>query len=66
MAVHIDRCYCFQKRFAELKRLAEEHGAASVEALQNHTEFGARCQLCHPYVRRMLDTGEVVFHEIVR
>ena len=61
----IDRCYCFNKTFAHLKEVAVATGGASVAALQSDVEFGQRCQLCHPYVRRMLRTGEVIFHEIV-
>ena len=63
--MHIDRCYCFQKTFAELKTVAEATGAAGVAALQEHVVFGQQCTLCHPYVRRMLRTGATVFHEIV-
>ena len=63
--MHIDRCYCFQMTFAELNALAEATGADSVAALQEHVEFGRRCTLCHPYLRRMLRTGTTVFHEIV-
>ena len=61
----IDRCLCFGRTFAELKQVAEATGADSVVALQQHATFGQRCALCHPYVRRMLRTGETVFHEIV-
>lgn len=66
MPVEIDRCYCFQVRFARLKAVAEETGADSVEELQAHVTFGQNCQLCHPYVRRMLRTGETVFGEVIR
>lgn len=62
----IDRCHCFQQTFADLKRVADATGATSVEALQEHVAFGANCQLCHPYVRRMLRTGETTFHCILR
>ena len=64
--MHIDRCYCYEVRFARLKRVAEDTGADSVAALQEHVTFGKNCQLCHPYVRRMLRTGEVVFSEVVQ
>ena len=64
--MHIDRCYCYEVSFASLKRVSEKTGAASVPALQKHVEFGKNCRLCHPYVRRMLRTGEVVFEEVVR
>lgn len=62
----IDRCYCFKQPIANLKVVAEATGAQTVEALQAHVVFGQRCQLCHPYVRRMLRTGETAFHQIIR
>ena len=62
----IDRCYCFQQTFARLKTIADATGADSVAGLQVHVEFGQKCKLCHPYARRMLRTGETVFHEIIR
>lgn len=61
----IDRCYCYQQTFAALKEVADETGADSIEALQAHVTFGANCQLCHPYVRQMLETGQTVFHEVI-
>ena len=61
----IDRCYCFGRTFAELQAVAEGTGAETVEALQRHVRFGARCRLCHPYVRRMLRTGQTAFDRIV-
>lgn len=59
--MHIDRCVCFQKLFAELSDVARRTQSKSLEELQTHVTFGANCKLCHPYVRRMLDTGETVF-----
>lgn len=61
----IDRCYCFDRTFADLKEVAEATDASSVTALQTHVTFGENCQLCHPYVRRMLETGKTVFHEVI-
>ena len=63
--MRIDRCYCYQKSIETLKEVAEETGADSIEALQAHVPFGHNCQLCHPYVRRMLATGETVFREVL-
>ena len=63
--MNIDRCYCYDQTFDDLKDGAEDTGAASLEALQAHVTFGENCQLCHPYVRRMLHTGKTVFHEVV-
>ena len=61
----IDRCFCFQRTFAELAKVARATGAETVAELQEHVLFGQKCQLCHPYARRMLRTGETVFHQIV-
>lgn len=61
----IDRCYCYQKTFAELKAVAEATGANSVSDLQAHITFGENCQLCHPYVRRMLKTGRITFDQVI-
>jgi bacterioferritin-associated ferredoxin len=63
--MNIDRCYCFQQTFAELKTVAEATGAETVEALQERVVFGRNCQLCHPYVRRMLETGETAFDRVI-
>lgn len=63
--MYIDRCYCFQRTFAALKEVAETEGANTIEALQEHVTFGKNCQLCHPYVRRMLRTGEVAFGRVL-
>lgn len=61
----IDRCLCFDHPFADLANVAAETGAATVPALQEHAEFGQKCRLCHPYVRRMLRTGQTAFDEVV-
>ena len=61
----VDRCLCFDRPFAGLADVAAETGAATVAELQEHTEFGHNCQLCHPYVRRMLRTGQTAFHEVL-
>ena len=65
MGLHIDRCFCYSTTFGELKAVADATGAATVPELQQHVTFGKNCKLCHPYTRRMLRTGETVFHEIV-
>lgn len=66
----IDRCLCYQVRFARLKPIAEATGAETVAALQDEAArrratFGQGCRLCHPYVRRMLRTGATTFHEVI-
>lgn len=57
----VNRCICFKRRFDELKRVAETHGAKTVAQLQKHVPFGMSCMLCVPYVEKMLKTGETEF-----
>jgi bacterioferritin-associated ferredoxin len=61
----IDRCYCYDQTFSHLQEVTEDTGASSLEELQEHVTFGENCQLCHPYIRRMLETGQTVFHEVI-
>ncbi len=61
----IDRCVCFDRPFEELLRIADETGAATLEALQEETAFGLACRICNPYVRRMLATRETTFSELI-
>ena len=63
--VCVDRCVCFQMTFAELQRVAQVHGATTLEGLQECAEFGLACRLCNPYVRRMLETGETTFSALI-
>ncbi|NNE34604.1 MAG: (2Fe-2S)-binding protein [Rhodothermales bacterium] len=65
MPYRIDKCLCFGRRFDELKEIASENDVRSIEELQEFVLFGMNCMLCHPYVRRMLRTGQTCFSEIV-
>ena len=61
----VDRCLCFDRPFAALADVAAATGAETVAELQEHARFGRKCRLCHPYVRRMLRTGQTAFHQVV-
>jgi len=63
--VRIDRCYCFDRTFAEIADVLREKNPDTFDALREAADFGWRCELCHPYVRRMMRTGETVFSEVV-
>lgn len=65
MSVRISRCICFEVEFSALQKISEKTGAKGIAELQEHITFGKRCRLCHPYVKRMLKTGETVFTEIL-
>jgi bacterioferritin-associated ferredoxin len=62
--VLITMCVCRGRPFAEL--LPEARAAGwDLAALMRETGCGASCGLCRPYLRRMLATGETVFHELL-
>jgi hypothetical protein len=65
MPVRVDRCICFKRPFDELYAIAQKCGARTLEDLQLETEFGMSCRICNPYVRKMLQTGQTVFTEIL-
>lgn len=62
--VTVSMCLCRGVAFAELLPRARAAGW-SLEDLVRETGCGARCGLCRPYLRRMLATGETVFHELL-
>ena len=60
----ISMCVCRRVPFAELLPRARA-GSWGLDQLMAQTGCGAQCGLCRPYLRRMLATGETVFHEIL-
>jgi NAD(P)H-nitrite reductase large subunit len=64
MSVLITMCVCQRMPFSRLLPLARDRGWDLADILRE-TECGAGCGLCRPYIRRMLETGETVFSEII-
>jgi bacterioferritin-associated ferredoxin len=62
--VEVTRCLCRGLPFADLLPLARAN-AWDLAALARETGAGAGCGLCRPYLRRMLETGETVFRELL-
>jgi bacterioferritin-associated ferredoxin len=62
--IEIDRCVCYDVRFETLKRALDERPRTLEEI---RSEFGCMdcCGMCRPYIERMLETGETVFHQII-
>ena len=60
----ISMCVCRRVPFAELLPRARAQ-VWGLDQLMAQTGCGAQCGLCRPYLRRMLTTGETVFHEIL-
>lgn len=61
----IDRCVCFNLRFAELQQKLEGR-PSSMDQIARRFGCGSCCGLCRPYIARMLETGETVFNEVLR
>lgn len=64
MSLTITLCVCRGVPFAELLARARASGW-TLEEIMRETGCGAGCGLCRPYLRRMLQTGETTFHEIL-
>lgn len=64
MALSIAYCVCRNIPFARLLPAART-GSWTLEDLMRETGCGAGCGLCRPYLRRMLESGQTVFHEIL-
>lgn len=62
--IHINRCLCEKKRFADIVPSAIKEGLTFSE-LSRRTGCGTHCGLCRPYLKRALQTGETEFHEIL-
>ena len=63
-AVSVSMCLCRGVPFGELLARARASGW-DLDALVRETGCGAQCGLCRPYLRRMLETGETTFHELL-
>jgi bacterioferritin-associated ferredoxin len=62
--VTITMCVCRQMPFARLLPLVRAEGW-TLAGIMQETGCGDQCGLCRPYLRRMLRTGETVFHAIL-
>ena len=62
--MRIDRCVCAGRSFASLRQQMRDEGWSCAEMVE-HTGASDGCGLCRPYVRRMCQTGQTVFHELL-
>ena len=63
-AVLVSRCICRNLGFSDLLPRARA-GNWSLDQLMRETGAGTHCGLCRPYLRRMLQTGETGFRELL-
>lgn len=57
----VNRCICHKITFEEIKKIAISKNLTSVEQLQYENICTTHCQLCRPYIEKMLETGETSF-----
>jgi NAD(P)H-nitrite reductase large subunit len=60
----VDRCFCFDKSFADMKSVIDSKGITTLCELKKHITFGENCNICMPYVELVLKTGETDFDVI--
>jgi len=60
----VDRCICYDKTFADMKKIIDKHGVKSIYELRKHILFGENCMLCVPYVEQVIKTGKTKFEVI--
>lgn len=62
--VCIDRCICYDRTFSEVRVAACADGL-DMDGIAKRFGCGSCCGVCRPYLERMLETGETVFHQII-
>lgn len=59
--IKIDCCVCYSISFEELHQISKQYELKTFEDLKNKKLCGARCQMCVPYIKKMLETGQTEF-----
>ena len=57
----VTKCICNERSFEEIRNYANKHQIDSIEELQAREICSCDCQMCEPYVKRMLKTGKTEF-----
>ena len=58
----VKRCVCHKITFSEILTLAEEKNLNSYTQLLEEKICGMGCGMCHPYLNKMMATGETEFY----
>lgn len=69
----IDRCVCHDVPFNILLPIVDKLRQSGItdqhiifDTLCKQTQCSTDCTLCRPYIRRLIDTGESIFSEIIQ
>ena len=63
--MEIDRCICVNTSFQMCKVFADSLSNPTLEDLEKELDVGCSCSLCRPYLKKMLETGQTEFNEII-
>ncbi len=61
----IDRCICYNVKFSEVKEIMKQNNFTTIEEVQSVIDVSMNCQLCRPYLEKMMKTGETEFNYII-
>ncbi|MBX7045273.1 MAG: (2Fe-2S)-binding protein [Ignavibacteria bacterium] len=61
----INRCVCSNIKFSEVKKIMTENNLSTLEQVREFIEVSQNCQLCAPYINKMIETGETEFNYII-
>lgn len=64
--MQIDRCICYNVKFADVKKIMDDNGFNTLEEVQSVIDVSKNCKLCRPYLEKMLQTGETEFNYIIK
>ncbi|MCH8567354.1 MAG: (2Fe-2S)-binding protein [Balneolales bacterium] len=57
----VKMCVCHKKKFAQIKEICDKEGLKTLDDII-HSDVAAKgCGMCHPYIEKMLITGETCF-----
>jgi NAD(P)H-nitrite reductase large subunit len=60
----VDRCVCFDKTFAEMKKVIDKYGITTFDELKKYFIFAENCRTCVPYIELVLKSGKTEFDVI--
>ncbi len=58
----VKRCVCHKKTFCEILDIASEMNFTTYAQLLENKICGMGCGMCHPYLNKMMVTGETEFY----
>lgn len=64
--MRIDRCVCRNVTFKDALKTSVETSSYTIEELQKHINICDCCNMCKPYIKKVLETKITVFDNIIQ